>query len=122
MSPLGAVRMARGPSSPRANGATVKPAGTLGAAPSGGATTLAWAAFIVWSGGGRSPTVTRCTTPGASSRQSPNTALPAGLAPGLAAGAGAGCEQAEVAAIAARATPPAKTSERAVRDGMARSW
>src|SRR5271166_2821521 len=76
-SPFGAVLISRGMSSPRATRLTLKPGSTCSGAGCGIATTDGpRAADDVANGAGRSEGVIRCTTPGASCRQSPNTTGP----------------------------------------------
>ena len=70
MSPLGATRIWRGPSS-LANAVTVKPGGTLNVAPAGCGTLWESATPGVATSGGRSAGVILRVTPGASARQSP---------------------------------------------------
>lgn len=70
ISPLGAIRMVRGPDRV-ANWLTVKPAGVFSAASAGLGFRLATAAAIALDGGLRSAGVIFRTTPGASVVQSP---------------------------------------------------
>jgi hypothetical protein len=76
-SPFGATRTTRGFFTPDAIISTVKPAGTIGFAPDGiGAVLGKFAADGVSIGAGRSCGVRRRRTPGLSSRQPPNAAVP----------------------------------------------
>src|SRR5580658_6020296 len=85
ISPFGATRMVRGACRLLANTLTTKPAGTCSFARCGLGTILERLAFEgVSNGGGKFATLTRCTRPGASCRQSSEPAFGCG---GVSAGA-----------------------------------